>query len=361
MKKPLALLAAGALAALSGIGLSAPAYAATDVGDATFFTVADISNETNPYTPGAWFSGNVSLAAYPGGRGSTTSTTTGLNITNGATNAFQLMSTFVYQPTSASEFVDAVNDIEVAASNEDWALQVAVFAEGTSDTGFTTLRPNALGSISPGDDWVTSRDLGPFLAGAVAPLSQFAAELYLGEAPEVLASGIFVNPSTSTSIYAYDGFDRLSVFTPIPTRTISPNPVPVADATSTGITFSGTGWFPGAVVYIWVGVCNGTGSDPNVRNTANVADADGNFTVTITLPAEFVAGTYCVALDDDGVLFSADVLEVLDAHLVLSATAPQLAATGRENVSAVIGITALVSLVGLGLVILAARRTKANA
>ena len=50
-----------------------------------------------------------------------------------------------------------------------------------------------------------------------------------------------------------------------------------------------------------------------------VADADGNFSVTVVFDEEVPIGTYCYYIDDDDVLFNADVLPELDDLVVAAA------------------------------------------
>ncbi|WP_167051374.1 hypothetical protein [Salinibacterium sp. ZJ77] len=372
MKKTTTLLTAGALATFAAVAIASPAAAATPVGDAVFYTDSDFTNESGPYPTDAWFWGAVSTSSYPGGTGTVSSSGTGLNISNSATQAAQPLTTRVAQPATADEFVGAVQDISVHASNSDWTLQLPVFGEpGEADQQFTTLRPAASGNVDSSTLWQTSRAFGPFTANETATLDAFAAELYEGVTPQVLAAGLFVSPSAATSIYAFEAFGETSVFTPIPTRTITPNPVTLAAAKSTGITFSGTGWFPGTVVYIGVHECLDGDEEPgedslSFEDTSNVADENGTFSITVTLPEDWTTGTYCVLLDDDYTLYNLGVQPQLIDYLSIvdtipAATTPQLAATGAEGAEAGIAIAAIAGLAGLGAVVIAARRRAANA
>ncbi len=341
MKKTLAVATTAALVGLSTLGLAASAGASTDVGEATFYTTADFGAETGAgYPSNDWFHGQLGGAWT---QASITSSATGLNIAAaGAGAASQILNNQSFLVTDAAGFIADVDDIEVYASAGDWVLQIPVFGE--PDSEFTTLRPASAGTTDSAGQWITSGvitdGLGTplYAAGASDTLGNLVAALAQGSAPEVLAYGLWVS-SANVSVYAVEAFDEVSVFTPIPVRTITPNPVTPEQTTTTGLVFTGSGWFPGAEIYISVFECEDGGENfDNSYDGSGVAAADGTFSVTVIFDEQIPVGTYCYYLDDDGVLYGAEVMPQLD-NLVVSAAvieetpgaAPALAATGAED------------------------------
>jgi len=364
MKKPLAAATTLALAGLTTFAVAGPALAATDIGDATFYTTADFGTETpTGYPANDWFHGALSPSWT---QATVTSSTTGLDVVAGAGAASQILNNQSFVITDTSVFLAQVGAVEVFASDASWVFQIPVFGE--TDDEFTTLRPATPGSTDPVGTWITSRAITNgagtelYAAGASDTLGNLVDALMTGEAPEVLAYGFWVGPDASVSFYGVDAFGELSVFTPVPTRTVTPNPVTPEQTTTTGLVFTGSGWFPGAEVYIEVFPCEAGVDLPDASYEGDtVADADGNFSVTVVFDEEVPIGTYCYYIDDDDVLFNADVLPELDDLVVAAAVIeeeddePELAATGvQDAVPWLIGGGAVV-LTGLLALLLAGR------
>ncbi|WP_181408488.1 hypothetical protein, partial [Schumannella sp. 10F1B-5-1] len=69
---------------------------------------------------------------------------------------------------------------------------------------------------------------------------------------------------------------------------------------TTGLVFTGSGWFPGAQIYIDVFVCDSEDDSPaNSYDGSGVAGPDGTFSVTVIFDEPLPIGTYCYYLDDD--------------------------------------------------------------
>lgn len=352
MKKPLALTTTAALIGLSTLALAAPAHAETTVGDATFYAAADFGVESGGYPTAAWFIGDVSA---PNTEGSITSSATGLDIVNGASNASQILHHGFTAPASQADLLTAINGTEVYASGNTWSFQVPMFGE--AGTEFTTLRPAALGTLT--GNWITSRAITDgagttlYAANAEDTLDNLLSALYQGAAPEVLAYGLWTGPDTELSVYAIVGFGDASIFTPVPTRTVTPNPATPGQAVS-GVTLTGTGWFPGSDIYFDMDSCVDGAQVPNVTvDGPTSAGADGKFSIVVSFVDEPDPGTYCFYLDDDDVLYNNDVL--LRTAMVVAIPAPQLAATGAEDATPWLIGAAGVLLLGAAAVVLSAR------
>jgi LPXTG-motif cell wall-anchored protein len=368
MKKPLAAATTLALAGLTTFALAGPAIAATDIGDATFYSTADFGAETGAgYPANEWFHGQLGPAWT---QASVTSSASGLDIVAGAGAASQILNNQSFVLTDVAAFLTDVADIDVHASDDSWVLQIPVFGE--TDAEFTTLRPATQGSTDPEGAWITSGAITDgggtplYAAGASDTLVNLVNALTSGDAPEVLAYGFWVGSDTSVSFYAVDAFDELSVFTPIPTRTVTPNPVTPEQTTTTGLVFTGSGWFPGAQVYIDVFPCEDGDSFPASYDGDAVAGPDGTFSVTVVFDEEVPLGTYCYYIDDDDVLYNADVLPELDDLVVAAAVIedddqPQLAATGvQDSAPWLIGGGAVVLLGLIALVFAGRARRRLN-
>lgn len=227
MKKPLAALATTALAVLTTVGLATPASADTVVKLSTYFTASDIGQETGAgYPANEWFLSELSSTWT---QGSVASSATGLDIdASGASTVVQLLNQGVVTPAEASGFLAAFGSMRVLASNQNWTLQLAIFGNGALGTEYTTLRPAATGPASASDPWITSGAIDnngtTIAAGSTDTLTNFVNALYAGgTTPELLAYGIWVQ-NTTVSLYGTTAFADTSVFTPIPTRSITPNP-----------------------------------------------------------------------------------------------------------------------------------------
>lgn len=363
--KALSLLGITALVSVTVFGVAVPASAETTVDDATFYGAIDFGVESGGYPAGNdWFFGDVS-----GVEGAHTFTNTGLMLNDPATGKVQILNQNVTTPANATELEFLVDDAEVYAQNGDWFFQLAFFAEGTSDTEFTTLRPATAGdaNLEPTATWITSQGFDTYSANDTDTLENFATALFNGEAPTLLAYGIFVDTSQTTTINGLYFDDQSSSFGLVPTRTISPNPI-TPEAFSTpgqGLTLSGTNWFPGDAAYIYI--YDEDGNTVYSDETSFIVDSSGKIEAQIVLPSAPDVGTYYVTFDDDGFYFSSDVLDHYvpvpaggdgDAEgliLTVAEPAPELAATGAEPWPLLAG-GILVLLLGGALMLTATRR-----
>jgi len=359
MKKPFAAVSTVALAGFATLALAGPATAATPLGDATFFTTADFGVESGGYPAEEWFFGQLG-----GGwtAGTATSSATGLEVASpGTTTALQILNQDVTTPTSAADFINAIDDVWVEASGAGWSFQLPLFGE--PGTEFTTLRPAVLGDSSSSVQWITSGAITDgagntlYAAGSTDNLTDIADALYQGAAPEVLAYGLWIQ-DTTLEVWGISGFGDVSAFTAVPTRSITPNPATPQQAVD-GLTVSGTGWFPGADVYFDVYDC-GTTVVATDFDFSTVAGPDGTFSVQVAFGALPAAGTYCADFSDGHFLFNHDVLPdvsfVIADAVVDEEDDEELAATGAQDVTPwLIGAGALL-LLGAGAVVLGARR-----
>lgn len=303
----LSVTAATALVVAGSVLVASPASASTTVDDATFYGASDFGVESGGYPTGVdWFFGDVT-----GVEGAHAFSNTGLTLNSPATGDVQILNQNVTTPADAGDLNDLVGGAEVFAQNDNWTFQVAFFAEGTSSTQFTTLRPATAGGggMDYDDTWITSRAFATYSAGDTAPFSDFADALYTGEAPTLLAYGVFVDSSQTTTINGiiWDGLG--SSFGAVPTRTMAPNPI-TPEAFSTpgqGLTLSGTNWFPGTAAYIYIYAADGT---TVYHDTSSfIVDAGGNINVQVVLPTAPAAGNYYVTFDDDGFYYRTEVLQ----------------------------------------------------
>lgn|GEM_PF-2537036 len=298
MKKPLAALATTALVGLVTLGAVTPAVAADTRGDATFYTTADFGQETaTGYPTNDWFKADLSASLTPA---TLSSSTSGLDIDASGSNVVaQLLRQGATTPSTADDFVDAVTDIEVLASATDWTFQIAVYAEpGAVDDGYTTLRPATAGTLS--GNWITSWDLRDdsgvlYPANSSASLDDIADALYAGTTPQLLAYGVWVS-NTTLSLYAVNAFDNFDIFTPVPQFSMTPGTTNTRDIIVDGVTFTGSGWLPNSPVYLEVYNCDG--SESILFDDEQTADANGEFSITLTASGVVNAGTYCFEVDD---------------------------------------------------------------
>ncbi|MBB5633855.1 LPXTG-motif cell wall-anchored protein [Cryobacterium mesophilum] len=367
--KFLSLAAASALLAGGSLLSAGPASASTTVDYATFYGASDFGVESGGYPTGVdWFFGDVS-----GTEGPHQFTNTGLVLNDPASGDVQILNQNVTTPVDAGELASVVQNANIFAQNGEWFFQLAFFAEGTSDTGFTTLRPATAGSVSTGDPWITSQALGSYAAGATASFSDLADALYAGEAPQLLAYGFFVAAGQTTTINGISWGTQGSSFGLPPTRTISPNPI-TQDAFSTagqGLTLSGTNWFPGVDAYIFIVDHNGTTVFEDTSSF--IVDSAGNVSVSVVLPSKPDVGTYYVTFDDDSFYYHTGVLDhyvsapgggegegsnAQGIQISVIAAAPELAATGAESGTLIAG--GILLLILGGVVLIGSRRRRAQ-
>ncbi len=355
------LVLATAFVATASLLIASPASAATTVGDGIFYNDTDFGVEGATYPTGFdWFFGDAA-----GVDGPHAFTAAGLELNTDATGNVQILNQNVgVQPTSAADLIAMVDTFSINSVDDNtWALQLAFFGEGASSGQYTTLYPNTLGNITPPSStstWFTTGALGPYAAGSTATLEQLANELFVGEAPTLLAYGAFVVASNTAVIHDIEWRDNHSFFMPVPTRAISTPTITVAAASTTGFTLTGTNWGPGNDVFINIVNSNG---DPLFTSDTLTADSSGNVSVPVVLTAPVALGTYTVTFDDNGFFYSAGVFgdpfttfEVIAAAPVV-APAPQLAATGvSESGPYFAGAAGLLALMGVAAVVVSRRR-----
>ena len=344
--------AAGILAILAGAAMAAPASAATVVGNATYYTAADFGTETTSYPAGVdWFWGDTGA---PGAN--ITFGVSGLVIDTAAGQKVQMLNQAVPSTyASATALIDYITSTVVYDdAGSSWAFQVPLFGNGVAGDEFTTLRPTAANTTDDAVNWITSwpiyDDGGAqvYAAGASDTLTNLVTALFgTTTAPEVLAMGLWVGDGGDATIHGI-GFGRdtgdlvQSVFLPQATRTLTPATITPASTVSPGLTFSGTGWAPGARLYLEVYEC--TSGDNIATGPIQFADGAGAVSATIQLTTELEPGTYCYYFDDDSLLFEFDILP--EAQFTV---ANVLAETGVDMRGTGIAIAAFLVL-GAGMV-----------
>lgn len=351
--RPLSIALASLLAASGTLLIASPATAATTIGDYTFYDASDFGQETTDYPAEDWFFGDAS-----GVDGATEFTREGLGLNAPTqTGNVQILNQNVgTQPATVSEFVDLVASLWVHADNNAYTIQVPVFGEPTAGPEFTTLRPSFQGNIDPVNAgsqlWVTSWAINGYAAGATDTLENLVTALYLGEAPELLAYGVWVAAAETTTVRAIEWAGEYSVFLPVPTRSISHTTISITDATSTGFTLTGTNWLPNSSAYVDIE----DGDGDTVVNDTFTVDANGNVSVPIVLPSGSDVGTYVITFDDDG--FYYEIIDFMgDPFTTLEVTAA-LAATGADDSALALGVGGVLLVVGAGILVASRLRSR---
>lgn len=346
--KTVAVSLAALLAAAGALMTAAPAMASTVVGDGTFYGASDFGVETSSYPSGVdWFFGDAA-----GTDGPHAFTIDGLELNGDASGDVQILNQNVGpQPADAVEFIGLVGTLAVASDDATkWTYQIPMFAEGTTDSDFTTLRPNFTGNIDSGnpgaETWVTSQAFGSYAAGATDTLANFATAIFAGEAPRLLGYGLWVGAADTAVIQAIHWGDAANYFLPAPTRAISATTLTVDEAAATGITLTGTNWIPNSNIYVHIEDPDG---DSIPIPATGTADAAGNVSVTVILAEPVKIGTYTVTFDDDDFYFDSDVFG--DPFTTFEVTAPELAETGAPEAGALLGLAGLLAIIGAALVI----------
>ena len=117
---------------------------------------------------------------------------------------------------------------------------------------------------------------------------------------------------------------------------------------------SGTGYLPGSTVTVLIY------SSPQVLTTV-VADASGNFTVTVTVPAGLTAGQHTLVasgVDNAGNARFTTLAVTVSASGVATISGPKLAATGADVTAPLLGGLAALAIGG-GLIVASRRRSAA--
>lgn len=332
------ILATGAAAAL--VAGSTFLVGGTAAADDFYVYEDDFTAETNPYGTG-WFIGG-------GSTGTLSSGLSGLTL-DGTTGLIQILHGTV--PTqSLTELVEGMNVAIVGTG--DAYFQIPMFQNFTgADSNFTTLRPADpdadLGDVAT--QWITSWAFGSFAAGSSHTIAEYEAELDLsgGPAYEILAYGLYVNPGETATVASInfsdlDTYDT-TLFLPLPTATVVPASITLADFAATGVTGTFTGFIPGEEVSIGYG----TGSSGSGIETV-IADENGavvyHWVADFTQPVSITFGGF-------GLESSAR------ANAALEVTANVLPATGFDGTPIALGGAALL-LAGFGAI---AIRRRANA
>ena len=355
-----ASIAALVLATGAALATAGPASAATTVGSVTWYGSGDFGTETTAYPGTDWFFGAIGggFTAAPG-----QFLADGLNVTTTAAQKFQALTNLAaLSPDGPVTLETHVNSLRVQSPGTNWSLQVPIFGSGTAQ--FTTIRPTTDGTQgTAATAWTTSQniyidDAGDPLdpatiaipAGTSTSLAAISAALFGGTAPRVLAAGVYVDPSQTAVINGFWVGEQYSAFSPVVTRTVTPNPVSPAQATTTGVTFTGSGWLPGSTVYIAIYVCSEgeLASEPIFLDESTVAAADGTVNFTAILAEAPAVGTYCVDFDDDSnenePFWSLDGMPPLELTV-----ANVLPATGLEVTAPIVGGIAFLIIGGIAL------------
>lgn len=199
--------AAGALTAIAVLGGAMPSSAAT-----AYVLASDLGTEGTSY-PDGWFIGNPQPEVAP------SSTDAGLLLTG----KVQLLDGGVISDPDLSDLVD---DAVVTATGT-WTFQIPVFLdpENAEDKQFTTFRPAQPGSVDTETQWVSSRSVAGLTANAPVDFAAIEAAFDAAEAPDVLASGVFVNAGDSATLQSVTWNGDTSVFTPEPVAPITFNDI----------------------------------------------------------------------------------------------------------------------------------------
>lgn len=347
------LVLATAVLATASLLLATPASAATTIGDGTFYDASDFGVEGTSYPAGVdWFFGDVTGTEGPHSFG-----IEGLQLNGDQSGNVQILNQNVgTQPTSAADLIDIVENFWIDSDDDTkWALQLAFFGEGASSSQFTTLYPNDLGNLSgpaAASTWYTTGALGSYGAGTTATLQELADELFVDEAPTMLAYGAYVVNTNTAVIRHVEWRGEVSLFVPMPTRAISTTSITPADASTTGFTLTGTNWRPGSDVYVWIDDPDGNGV---FNSMTTVADSSGNVSFAVVLPAPVELGAYEVTFDDDGYFFGLDVMS--SPFTTLNVVAAQLAETGAsESGPYFAGAAGILAILGLSAIVVSRRR-----
>lgn len=356
----------GALAAASTVLVATPAAAETTVGNLTFYGESDFGAEVvnGEWPANDWFFGHVGVNPP----GSFSFGPAGLTINDGTAGVVQILNQNVTTPEDVGELIDLLDSVDVYSLTDDWHFQLPFFGEPgealPANKQFTTLRPVAAGPFNHDDNWssapdawVTSWAIPGFAAGATGSFEDLAAALYAGADPELLAYGLWFGAGDTPSIFGISWDGAASGFGPVPTRTITPTSLTVADFASTGITFSATGWMPGLAVYLEI-------TDPDgdlffADFTSLIVEPDGSFSFTL-LRSDAPTGTYSLYFDDDALHYRhgvwGDTGESESAtKLSFDVTATPLPATGAAVQGLVIAAGILL-LAGMVITVLRVRR-----
>lgn len=275
---------------------------------------------------------------------------------------------------TATAFSAVVADASIDFTGDDAYLQLPIFANAGTRTGYTTLYP--ADPSNPAGEWITTgaivAESGP---NAVANESLTIAELDLALGGfDVLGAGVLTNPGTASVVSSFtlngDTYQFALPVEPVDAAvTVVPNTISPADAANAekGFTVTGVGFAPDSEITISFRAPDGTPFGFSTDEPI-VTDDLGAFVVehvyftssTGVLPA----GIFVVVVtDDEGTSREAN-LSVVDptvpAVVTPAAPAKALAATGLDDsplfLTAGLGLL-LAGLAAFGITVVARRRT----
>jgi hypothetical protein len=337
------ILATGAAAAL--VGVSTLAIGGSAAADDFYVDDADFVAEVSPY-PNQWFTGNVTTP------GTMTSTASGLSFTGD----FQILN----GDTPTTGLVGLVADAQFNVVSGEMAFQIPIFANGTDDSGYTTLVP-----VDPGnaglhradDGWTSTNDIladdgitiliegGNSQIGPYYSLQDIESALdSLTEPYEILAFGAFLPATTSAVVSHITWAGDTHWFLPAPTATVTPASLTIDEMEATGVSGVFTGYLPGETVEGYLATSGGGGPIPGTFT----ADANGSVTVTHSV-AGLTAGTYFL-----GAIGNSSSVSTSGSFAV-TANPAELADTGADFTPQIVTGSALM-LVGAAFVVAARRR-----
>ena len=151
----------------------------------------------------------------------------------------------------------------------------------------------------------------------------------------------------------------LSAATPAVAQTYPPAPAPLTLSSSTllpgqTVTLSGGGADPGATVTITFA------SDPVVVATV-VADGNGDFTATFSVPEDATEGTHTISAISNGVVLATATVRILASTEENEETEGELAFTGSHTLQWLGVAAGLIALGAVLLVTIRRRRAAASA
>lgn len=322
-----AVIAASALIAVSTLGMTGAASAATP--GSTYVLASGIASSPAPGTPGL---------AYYNGTG-ISSGLNGLAVTGGThINAELATPLDAGTGTAFSDFRDSVYFWSPSLTDTLPLLQY--FSDGVADV--RVLVPDLSGTAainSVAALWSTSIAIGAIPANTSVTLATFDAQMAL-VLPNATITGFELYSSSPTTITAMAADSQLFVFLPAPVPS-APTSISLANLTGPGITVTTSGFVPNESVDVYF-------SDPNSGGQIDtvVADANGELLFTYVGPASSPLGDYNLTF-----VGSVPNFQTFDFAVVATA----LAATGLDLTVPVIGC-AILLLGGAALALIAARR-----
>ncbi|KQM60670.1 hypothetical protein ASE64_03130 [Agreia sp. Leaf210] len=275
----------------------------------------------------------------------------------------------------AGSFSEVIDGASVSKTGDDVFLQIPLFNEPGTRTGYTTLYPTVAGSL---DTWTTTSaivgdDATNYPAGT-ATLTVAQLDAALGDF-DVLGAGVLTTAGTAAVVSSFSLFGDTYQFAlpavPLDAKvTIVPSTISQADAANAdkGFTVTGTDFAANTPITLSFRAPDGTEFGFSSADGPIVTDALGAFTVEnvyFTISSGVLpAGVYVVVVTDGTTTREANI-SVIDpnAPAVVTPAAPtpkSLAATGLDDsplfLTSGLGLL-LAGIAAFGITVVARRRT----